>query len=693
MITRKILKGFYLIISALSFIAISCAVADIKVEAHYIFEPYAKKDSRIEVSYFEGNHFYGNGGSDEYLREITSKERLKNTKLYYESFSDENNKVAIVDGHEAKYLISFSNKENYFDVNLAYGTYPKDNFVIISEKMANFYGVTKDKLPCEIERIGVSNGVEVRGTLKVSGVFKNDENIYVAKTDYNKNNANGYAIIGTDTNFRNKIYHQFIAVVRFTRKSNTSNTYDFRTLGPCLAGVISMKAYDNMSTLTENASYSNLAVQVREYDRNNLQNHYINAKPYSIIIASTLFVTQLITAVLIMTKEDSKVKIQSNIYGLTLIGIIVGAIFLSLVKYIFIGSKPLMLITPFGSFVLILISIVLFNCILVFDLLLNHRRKNSLIKNEYVKIITEKKYLVSIVIPVYNGSNFVEEAIKCAISQTYPNVEVIVVNDGSNDNGATANICKKYLNSIQYYEKENGGSSSALNFGIRKSNGYFINWLSHDDMIDKTSIEKKIKKWIELKFADHCIISTSVNFIGADGKKHFRIASKTRNLSSYYDVFSSTCFACSMIIPKSVFNDFAFKENLKFMNDYYFYCELIRDGYRFINIKQKLSSMRIHDNTITNTQKSYRETDFKVMFETFYKPELNSPKQVKKFINMLALREGLHPFYKEYRLICINYLNSIKKYNIFDKISVQFSIIFGKCVKILRRIKWWRKRF
>ena len=73
---------------------------------------------------------------------------------------------------------------------------------------------------------------------------------------------------------------------------------------------------------------------------------------------------------------------------------------------------------------------------------------------------------VSIIIPVYNGSNYLANAIDSALAQTYKNIEVIVVNDGSKDEGATERIALSYGDRIHYYAKSNGGVSSALNFGI-----------------------------------------------------------------------------------------------------------------------------------------------------------------------------------------------------------------------------------
>ncbi|MDD1681509.1 MAG: glycosyltransferase, partial [Methanoregula sp.] len=70
---------------------------------------------------------------------------------------------------------------------------------------------------------------------------------------------------------------------------------------------------------------------------------------------------------------------------------------------------------------------------------------------------------VSIIIPVYNGSNYLREAVDSALAQTYPNTEVIVVNDGSDDEGRTEAVAHSFGGRIRYFSKENGGVSSALN--------------------------------------------------------------------------------------------------------------------------------------------------------------------------------------------------------------------------------------
>ena len=104
----------------------------------------------------------------------------------------------------------------------------------------------------------------------------------------------------------------------------------------------------------------------------------------------------------------------------------------------------------------------------------------------------------SIVIPAYNAANYLAEAIDSALAQTYSNIEIIVVNDGSSDNGATAAVAAKYGDKIRYFEKTNGGSSSALNEGICRMRGEWFSWLSHDDLYYPTKVEKQIAYLQEL---------------------------------------------------------------------------------------------------------------------------------------------------------------------------------------------------
>lgn len=95
--------------------------------------------------------------------------------------------------------------------------------------------------------------------------------------------------------------------------------------------------------------------------------------------------------------------------------------------------------------------------------------------------------LVSIVIPTYNNVAVVCQAIDCSLNQTYKNVEIIVVDDGSSDD-TEALLRKKYKKDIIYIRQKNRGTGGARNTGIRNSSGKYLQFLDADDLIDQDKI-------------------------------------------------------------------------------------------------------------------------------------------------------------------------------------------------------------
>lgn len=146
--------------------------------------------------------------------------------------------------------------------------------------------------------------------------------------------------------------------------------------------------------------------------------------------------------------------------------------------------------------------------------------------------------LVSIVIPVYNGANYLREAIDSALNQTYTNIEVVVVNDGSIDCGATREIALSYKDRIRYFEKENGGVSSALNYGIQVMKGDYFAWLSHDDKHLPQKVELQIEA-IQNHKGNRPVICVC-NYILIDGEGN-EIARSPLEIEKYF-CKSPKCF-------------------------------------------------------------------------------------------------------------------------------------------------------
>lgn len=123
--------------------------------------------------------------------------------------------------------------------------------------------------------------------------------------------------------------------------------------------------------------------------------------------------------------------------------------------------------------------------------------------------------LASIIIPVYNGENYLQEAIDSAIAQTYKNIEIIVVDDGSTD--ATAEISRMYGSRIRYVYQENRGQSAALNAGIKVMRGDYFNWLSHDDVFYSTKVEQQMNMLRLRNFDKRYFIYSDYEVIDSEG--------------------------------------------------------------------------------------------------------------------------------------------------------------------------------
>jgi glycosyltransferase involved in cell wall biosynthesis len=180
--------------------------------------------------------------------------------------------------------------------------------------------------------------------------------------------------------------------------------------------------------------------------------------------------------------------------------------------------------------------------------------------------------LVSIVIPVYNGANFLRQAIDSALQQTYPNIEIIVINDGSTDNGETEKIALSYGERIRYFHQENGGVATALNFGIEHMCGEYFSWLSHDDMYTSEKIEQEVLEAFENGNKD-AIIYCGYSTIDEKGliTKNYRLPDYiTNNIKGLLTLdITYTLNGCALLIPKSLFERYGkFNSKYKYTQDY-----------------------------------------------------------------------------------------------------------------------------
>ena len=205
---------------------------------------------------------------------------------------------------------------------------------------------------------------------------------------------------------------------------------------------------------------------------------------------------------------------------------------------------------------------------------------------------------VSIIIPVYNGENYLEEALKSALNQTYKNIEIIVVDDGSKDK--TEKICEKYKNKIKYLKKENGGVATALNLALENMTGDYFSWLSHDDLYYKNKIEEQISALEE--YDDKTILFSEYDLIDKKGKVYAKVTFPESELKKKQSLSLMNGYinGITLLIPKKAFEECGnFNTNLWCTQDYDLWFKFMSKGYRFKLVNKTLASSRQHPNQTT----------------------------------------------------------------------------------------------
>lgn len=228
-------------------------------------------------------------------------------------------------------------------------------------------------------------------------------------------------------------------------------------------------------------------------------------------------------------------------------------------------------------------------------------------------MIAECNPLVSVIIPVYNGANFLAKAIDSALIQTYRNTEIIVVDDGSNDDGATKAIIDSYLPQIRSFTKSNGGVASALNLGIQEASGKFVSWLSHDDQYLPEKIQSQVdviaQRGLEsIVYSGYQLVNSKSKTIGTVDPAELMAPEKLED--PLYPLMRRLIHGCSLLIPREAFSNVGmFNESLVHTQDYALWFDMF-PAYGLAYDYNILTLSRVHKNQSSKTVQGHvREGD------------------------------------------------------------------------------------
>jgi len=182
----------------------------------------------------------------------------------------------------------------------------------------------------------------------------------------------------------------------------------------------------------------------------------------------------------------------------------------------------------------------------------------------------KKQLLVSVIIPVYNAEKYLSKCIESIINQTYKNIEIILINDGSTDN--SSNICDAYIskdNRIKVIHKQNEGVSTARNLGIEEAKGEYISFVDSDDWLVPDAYERIM----------HCISKYNVDVVmfeyfvdNYNGNEIHKTYPKLNGLMNREKAIKTTIssvnrFVWSKVFSRKIFGGLKFDTTIHFGED------------------------------------------------------------------------------------------------------------------------------
>lgn len=295
------------------------------------------------------------------------------------------------------------------------------------------------------------------------------------------------------------------------------------------------------------------------------------------------------------------------------------------------------------------------------------------------------KDLISVIVPIYNVEEYLDECIISIVNQTYKNLEIILVDDGSPDN--CSKICDNWAikdNRIKVIHKNNGGLSDARNTGLDIATGDYVSFIDSDDWISNNFIEKLLNI---SKYEKADIVACSINNVYSNKVIKYQTKPIIGTSNNIYPLIycENTFFsisACNKLYKKNCWNNIRFPYG-KTCEDAFTTYLLVDKANKIVQIDEPLYYYRIRENSIMTTSFSIKKMDEEEAWRNNFEFIKDYYPKLKKiaFDFYLLKVNGLVQIvpYNEYKTE-YNYLLNILKKNIIY-------ILFFSNIKIMNRIK------
>lgn len=216
--------------------------------------------------------------------------------------------------------------------------------------------------------------------------------------------------------------------------------------------------------------------------------------------------------------------------------------------------------------------------------------------------------LVTIMTPVYNGAKYIAELIDSVAAQDYPHIEHLIIDDGSNDDGATVAILEQYSH-LRWWSRENLGQYPTMNEGLDEAKGEIICFISADDIMTPGTVRAVVDEL--LAHPEYDGVYGKMLWIQEDGSLHHpqEVITHAPLWVHQYKTFISHC---SLYLRKSVLieHQLYFDTTLHLVGDFDWLVRIIRSPIKIGFIDLVLSKVRYHEDQASqkNTQAMHEES-------------------------------------------------------------------------------------
>lgn len=220
----------------------------------------------------------------------------------------------------------------------------------------------------------------------------------------------------------------------------------------------------------------------------------------------------------------------------------------------------------------------------------------------------DKQPKVSVIVPVYNGDKYIRDTLLSILNQTYKNIECIVIDDGSTDR--TIEVCQEFSSRLTILRKANGGQSSALNLGWSRASGDYLSYLSADDILNKTAIERLIRDAENV--TGDVVVYPLYELINSKGEQIKIFQTLFLEKKSMFERFYCPV-GPGAIFSRSLFERFGgWRLDLRQIPDFEYWLRLA-GGATFVCREEILSSFRVHQDSQTYAVSDYKKSDESIL--------------------------------------------------------------------------------